>query len=120
MQLFCLTPTLCVPTVSHECSLLVVIPSMFPQQFHLFLCPFLYLLNQSEVYACFLYSELVVNYTSSDRTLWIFFDLSLEPGWVGTRNLRPAGQILGSESSGTNLVVVSGGWLFAEVAWQKD
>ena len=25
-----------------------------------------------------------------------------------TRNLRPAGQILGSEPSGTNLVVVSG------------
>ena len=39
---------------------------------------------------------------------------------LSTRNLRPAGQILGSEPSGTNLVVVSGGWLFAEVAWQKD
>ena len=36
------------------------------------------------------------------------------------RNLCPAEQILGSEPSGTSLVVVSGGWLFAEAGKKTE
>ena len=81
LQLFCLTPTRCVSSVSHECSLLIIIPLMIFQQFHLLLCPLSYLLHQSEIDVCFLCSKLFVNQTFSDWTLWVSTDPSFEPFW---------------------------------------
>ena len=45
IQLLCLIPSLRVLSVSHECSLIAIIPSMVHKQFHLFLCPLFDLLD---------------------------------------------------------------------------